>query len=418
MPAEEKAESSRLSLEEEIDEFYFEEEVDKAPVVELSDPEGEQDCNSVAGGPVIITCSDDSLDEEVGDMAGKGKSLRELMSSRGKGQSSKAPVPFDPGLKVNPDLKKKRPADVPEEGEVAPRPAKQQKATRGQRSKRANSTESRDEENRAEVRVNPRAWSPKMELDGVAIPYTASVREYNRGRAGYIAEALEQPVLLSRDIEAYKRFSQPELFLSLKRDLAMITQQVFVAEEFCRSNRSLAEAEVQSRAEVEKTVGFLKQEIFELTEKFKESEKQCKSAEVGLKSVETQAEDQCQKLYVTETSLATEKQNVLELKAALQKAGDETRRAKEEAQLIREAAEAEKKASHQLGIQETEARLSEEIPEEIRENPDGAQVASEQDLAVPDAVPVLDKAKDPAMDSISEAPPPQPEQKKDPPTKA
>ena len=71
-----------------------------------------------------------------------------------------------------------------------------------------------------------------------------------------------------------------------------------MAEEFCRSNRSLAEAEVQSRTEVEKTVGSLKQEIFELTKKFKESEKQRKSAEAGLKSAETQAEDQRQKLYV------------------------------------------------------------------------------------------------------------------------
>ena len=70
-----EAESSRLSLEEEIDEFYFEEKVDKALVVELSDPEGEQDRNSVAGGPIVITCSDDSSDEEVSDMAGKGKSL-------------------------------------------------------------------------------------------------------------------------------------------------------------------------------------------------------------------------------------------------------------------------------------------------------------------------------------------------------
>ena len=83
--AEGEAESSRLSLEEEIDEFYFEEEVDKAPVVELSDPEGEQDRNSVAGAPIIIAFSDDSSNEEVGNMAGKGKSLRELMSSRGKG---------------------------------------------------------------------------------------------------------------------------------------------------------------------------------------------------------------------------------------------------------------------------------------------------------------------------------------------
>lgn len=174
--------------------------------------------------------------------SGKGKSLRELMSSRGKGQSSKAPaqpqtqvlppvapqVPSDLGLKVNPDLKKKRPVDTPEEGEMVPRSVKQQKTTRGQRNKRASSVESREEENleeenQAEVRVQSRTWSPKLELDGVAIPYTASVREYNKGRAGYIADALEQPVLLPRDMEAYRRFSQPELFLSLKRDLTMVS---------------------------------------------------------------------------------------------------------------------------------------------------------------------------------------------------
>ena len=72
------------------------------------------------------------------------------------------------------------------------------------------------------MRTTPRAWNPKLELDGVAIPYNASVREYNRGRAGYVADALEQPLLLPRDIEAYRWFSQPEIFLSLKRDLAMV----------------------------------------------------------------------------------------------------------------------------------------------------------------------------------------------------
>ena len=137
----------------------------------------------------------------------------------------------------------------------------------------------------------------------------------------------------------------------------------------------------------------------------------------------------------------------------MQKVEDELRQVKEEAQLIREATEAEKNASRQLGAQETEDRLSEEIPEvcrdycsiswahaldaagvpadsvlrlpenifypeEIRENPDGVQVASEQDLAVPDAVPVPDKAKDPATDLAIEVPPPQPEQKEDPPAKA
>ena len=173
----------------------------------------------MVGAPIIIACLEDSSDDEVDNMASnKGKSLRKLMASQGKGQSSKASaqsqtpflppiapqLPSDLGLKVNPDLKKKRLVETPEEGEVVPCLGKQQKTTREQKNKRALSVESRDEENRAEVRVNPRTWSPKLEVDEVAIPYAASVREYNRGRAGYIAEALEQPVLLPRDMEAYR----------------------------------------------------------------------------------------------------------------------------------------------------------------------------------------------------------------------
>ncbi|XP_050262539.1 uncharacterized protein LOC126706994 [Quercus robur] len=355
--------------------------------------------------------------------------------------------PSDLGLKVNPDLKKKRPVETLEEGEVDPRPSKQPKTTREQKDKRAPFVESREDGDRAEVRVNPRTWSLKLKVDEVAIPYTASVREYNRDRAGYIAEALEQ----------------------------LITQQVFVAEEYCRNNRKLAEAEEQ----------------FELSEKLKEAEKNRRSAEAGLKNAESQAEDQRQKLFVTETNLATEKQNMLDLKAALQKAKEEARLAKEEAQLVREAAEAEKKASYQLGAEETEARLFEELlevcmdycsiswahalnaagvpadsalrlpekvffPPEIREVPDEA---TEPATVVPDAIPLVDttggsgqvaiqvedaviekkkdqskgkntssKAKDPAKESfiedlgadsqVKDVPPSQPEQKENPPAEA
>ena len=67
---------------------------------------------------------------------------------------------------------------------------------------------------------------------------------------------------------------------------------MFVAEEFYRGNRSRAEAETQSRMEMEKALGSLKHEHLEYLEKFKESERRRKSAEVGLKSAETQAEDQ------------------------------------------------------------------------------------------------------------------------------
>ena len=142
-----------------------------------------------------------------------------------------------------------------------------------------------------------------------------------------------------------------------------------------------------------------------------------------------------------------------DLKTALQKVEDELRRVKEEAQLIREATEAEKSAARQLGAEETEARLSEEIPEvcreycgvswsraldaagvpaesalrlpesifypkEIREHPDGVQEASEQDPVVPDAAPVTEVTKDHVTDSSIEVPPPQPESKEDPPAQA
>ena len=57
------------------------------------------------------------------------------------------------------------------------------------------------------------------------------------------------------------------------------------------------------------------------------------NAEAGLKTIERPMEDQHQKLYTTEINLATKKQNVLNLKAELQKM-------KEAARVAREAAKA------------------------------------------------------------------------------
>ena len=109
-----------------------------------------------------------------------------------------------------------------------------------------------------------------------------------------------------------------------------------MAKEWCRDARKMADTEALSRAEMEKTLGALKQEQHELVEKFKEAKIGRRSTEAGLKNAEKQVEDQRQLLHVTETNLAIEKQVVLNLKTALQKA-------KEEVQLAKEAAEAEKR---------------------------------------------------------------------------
>ena len=75
----------------------------------------------------------------------------------------------------------------------------------------------------AQVRRPTCTWSPKLEVDGVPITWDASLRHYRRGHAGHIAGALEQPLLLPKDMEAYRNFNHPELFLSLKKDLAMVS---------------------------------------------------------------------------------------------------------------------------------------------------------------------------------------------------
>ena len=92
----------------------------------------------------------------------------------------------------------------------------------------------------------------------------------------------------------------------------------------------------------------------------KEANKARLSAEAGLKAVERQVEDQCQKLHLIEIDLATQRQLVINLKVKLQKA-------KKAAQLAKEAAEAEKQASYLLDVEETQVRLTEELSEVCRD---------------------------------------------------
>ena len=73
------------------------------------------------------------------------------------------------------------------------------------------------------MRLPQRVWSPWLEVDGAAIPWNASIREYQRGHSAHVAESLEQPLLLPKDMEALRKLKQHDLFLSLKRDLALVS---------------------------------------------------------------------------------------------------------------------------------------------------------------------------------------------------
>ena len=85
----------------------------------------------------------------------------------------------------------------------------------------------------------------------------------------------------------------------------------------------------------------------ELANKLITAERARLSAEAGLKSVNSQAEDQHKQLHMTEIELATQRQLVLDLKVELQKAKDAAR-------VAREASKATEIASYECGVLDME----------------------------------------------------------------
>ena len=140
----------------------------------------------------------------------------------------------------------------------------------------------------------------------------------------------------------------------------MVTQQVYVVEEWVRNAHNKSKAESHSRREVKKALGAVKEEKTQLAEKLKTSEHEGLSVLAGLKTTEAQAEDQRKLLYTTELNLATKKAMVLSLKVELQKV-------KVKAQVVREAAKAAEEAAYKQGVLEMEQRLAKEVAEACRD---------------------------------------------------
>ena len=211
--------------------------------VELSDSDLDFDRASVAPDLGLVIAQIDTsqeLEEEIIDLKQRS-GLRSLLSNRNKGQSSKdvpkeqptskAPPPPSPtsdaALQPMPNLRRKRPVGELEEGEVGQEKAKPQKKgkeTKEPKEKRTRSIDSRDE---AAIRREQRIWSPWLELDGAQISWDATLWESQRREASFLAEALQQSFLLPRDMKGLRDTRQPELFMSLKRDMAIVSENFY-----------------------------------------------------------------------------------------------------------------------------------------------------------------------------------------------
>ena len=127
-----------------------------------------------------------------------------------------------------------------------------------------------------------------------------------------------------------------------------------MAKNWANDAHNEARAAFNARSEVEVELGALKENHSKMAEQLKEAVRARDSADPGLKTIEKQFEDIRKQLHYTEINLATEKQLVTELR-------EKFRKAREAAQLLKEATKAEKQATYTLGIEETQARLTKEF---------------------------------------------------------
>ena len=158
-------------------------------------------------------------------------------------------------------------------------------------------------------------WDPRLELEGVAIPQSSSIREFQKGHAHHLVEALEQALLLLKDMASLQNMRQPGLFLSLKKDLALVSfwsclfnfmlsypsppfflhnipllffahaiQEVFMAKEWVNDACYEAKVKANLRAETSKALGPAEKKNKELNAKLTTKEKERRSTEAGLKN--------------------------------------------------------------------------------------------------------------------------------------
>ena len=63
-------------------------------------------------------------------------------------------------------------------------------------------------------------------LDGAPLPANASIRDFRGRKADYMVDTVEQALLLLKDMADLRSQRRHKVFLSLKRDLAMVSLSI------------------------------------------------------------------------------------------------------------------------------------------------------------------------------------------------
>ena len=103
-----------------------------------------------------------------------------------------------------------------------PRPSNEEEAHRATKQQKTSHALSRGAERVDSQFPEPQAWLPAPMLGGKPLMDDASNRDFNGGIGCHVASALEQTLLLSKDIVELRGFRRSEVFLHTKRFLGMV----------------------------------------------------------------------------------------------------------------------------------------------------------------------------------------------------
>ena len=163
-------------------------------------------------------------------------SLLDLLESHAGGNVHKVAIQAKPptpppsqASQIDPTDKKRKwdqkGKKVVEEGKGLP--AREVESQKGAKVARTAQTRSSSEgsvvERGHDRRTKVQSWNPPLVLNGSPLPMDSLIRDFQQGKGGYVANALEQPLLLPDDIADLWTMKKHEVLLTLKKDLGLVS---------------------------------------------------------------------------------------------------------------------------------------------------------------------------------------------------
>ena len=103
-----------------------------------------------------------------------------------------------------------------------PRPSNEEEAHKVTKQQKTSPAPSRGAERADSQFPEPQAWLPAPMLGGEPLMDNASIRDFNRGIGCHVTLALEETLLLPKDMVELRGFMRSEVFLHIKRFLGMV----------------------------------------------------------------------------------------------------------------------------------------------------------------------------------------------------